>query len=147
MTATLHIGRRTTPHHPLAAFTTWLTRLLPGSGKKTTGITPDTMAAFVEAMDIEALRLSLPLDDPDRHALENPAVEDAFAHLADACPVKAPAFSMRPADREELLLATCDAWFRHAHPAPEHRWSPDVRAEYELLLDSVRRCFHPGGAE
>lgn len=140
---TLSIGRRTTPHHPLAAFTTWLTRLLPGSGKKTA---PEaTVAAFVEAMDIEALRLSLPLDDPDRHDLENPAVEDAFAHLADACPAEAPTYRMRPADREALLLAACDAWFRHAHPAPQHRWSPDVRAEYELLLDSVRAHCHPGG--
>ncbi|MFD1656942.1 hypothetical protein ACFSL4_01505 [Streptomyces caeni] len=139
MTATLHIARRTTPHHnPLAAFTGWLTgrlrrRPLPAA-------TPD-----VTALDLEALRLSLPLDDPDRHLLENPAVEDAFAHLAVDHPAEVTVSCMRAADREELLLAACDAWFHHVHPAPEHRWSPEVRAEHALLLASVRACFPPGG--
>lgn len=35
--------------------------------------------------DFEALRSHLPLDDPDRHALDGPA-DEAFAHLAPGYP-------------------------------------------------------------
>src|SRR3546814_3025105 len=63
MTATLHIGRRTTPHHPLTAFTGWLTGRLR---RRPRPAAEAPAAEGVEALDIEALRLSLPLDDPDR---------------------------------------------------------------------------------
>jgi len=137
MTATMPISRRTTPHNtPLAAFTGWLT----GRLRRRTPAVPD-----VAALDIEALRLSLPLDDPDRHALENPAVEDAFAHLAIDHPAAVAVSCMRDVDRETLLLAVVDDWFHHAHSAPQHSWPPDVVAQHALLMSSVRACFHPGG--
>jgi hypothetical protein len=37
------------------------------------------------ADDFESLRLRLPLDDPDRHALDT-AADEAFAHLAPGYP-------------------------------------------------------------
>ncbi|NUR04354.1 MAG: hypothetical protein HOY79_49975 [Streptomyces sp.] len=119
-------------HHPFAAFTAWLR----GFRRRSYGVPP---------ADVEALRLSLPLNDPDRHALEAPALEDAFAHLAADHPAQVAVASMRDADRQELLLAIVDDWFRHAHPAPTHRWPAPVRAEHELLLDAVRACFHSAG--
>lgn len=138
MTATLHISRRTTPHHtPLAALTGWLTGRLR---RRPAASLPD-----VAALDIEVLRLSLPLTDPDRHALEDPAVEDAFAHLAIDHPTEVAVSCMRDADRQTLLLGIVDDWFRHAHQAPEHRWPPQVVAEHKQLLACVRACFHTGG--
>lgn len=140
MTATAHIAA---PHHnPLAALAGWLSSHLHRRPRPAAAV---PVAEFVQALDVEALRLSLPLDDPDRHALENPAVEDAFAHLAIDHPYEVAVTSMRQTDREELLLAVCDEWFRHAHPAPEHRWSPQEIALYEQLLGSVHACFHAGG--
>jgi len=135
MTATQHIA---VPHHPLATLTAWLTGRLRRRPRPT--------VLDVTALDIEALRLALPLDDPDRHALEDPAVEDAFAHLAVDHPAEVAATAMRAADHETLLLAVVDDWFRHAHPAPEHRWTPETVAAHEQLLGSVRACFRPGGA-
>lgn len=138
MTATVHIARRTTPHNLLATLTSWATGRL-----RRRPSAPDTVA-----LDIEALRLALPLDDPDRHALENPAVEGAFAHLAVDHPSEAAATAMRAADHETLLLAQRDVWFRHAHPAPEHRWSPQEIAAYNELMGSVcvrRFPSAPGG--
>ncbi|MEV7684512.1 hypothetical protein [Streptomyces bungoensis] len=92
---------------------------------------------------------SLPLTDPDRHALDAPALEDAFARLAadhpDAVTPTDGGTLARETDREQLLLATCDAWFREAHPGPEHRWHPATVTAYQQLMDGVRSCFHPGG--
>lgn len=136
--ATVHVA--VPLHHPLAAFTGWLREHFHHRAAAEAPV-----AAFVQALDIEALRLSLPLDDPDRHALENPAAEDAFAHLAADHPAEVTVAAMREADREELLLGIVDDWFRHAHPAPQHRWSPQEIALYEQLLGSVRGCFHPAG--
>ncbi|MFB7594650.1 hypothetical protein [Streptomyces sp. NPDC056160] len=39
----------------------------------------------------------------------------------------------------------CDRHFHEAHPAPEHRWPPDVLAAYRRLMDDVRACCHPAG--
>lgn len=136
MVATVHVAA---PHNPIAAFTTWLAEHFHHR-KTAKGV-----AEFVQALDIEALRLSLPLDDPNRHALEIPALEDAFAHLAADHPTEVAVAAMRDADREELLLAIVDDWFRHAHAGPQHRWSPQEVALYEQLLGSVRECFHPAG--
>ena len=36
--------------------------------------------------DLSALHDSLPLNDPDRHNLEDPQLEDAFEHLASDHP-------------------------------------------------------------
>ena len=122
-------------HHPIAALTAWLR----GLRRRSYGS---------PAVDVEALRLSLPLNDPDRHTLEAPVLEDAFAHLAADHPVQVAVAAMRDVDRQELLLGIADDWFRHAHPAPTHRWSASVRAEHELLLGCVRACFHvEGGAQ
>ncbi|MGC9540217.1 hypothetical protein [Streptomyces sp. UG1] len=125
--ATAHVAAT---HNPITEFTTWLAehyrhRQRPAS-------VPD-----VQALDVEALRLSLPLDEPDRHLLEGPALEDAFTHLAIDHPKQV------AADREQLLLALVDEAFRHVFPAPMHRWSPQERALYEQLLDSTRA--HPVG--
>lgn len=136
--ATLHIARRTTPHPPLAGLRTWWAAFqLRHSHRART-------AYFTQLHD------ALPLDDPDRHALESPAVEDAFARLAvDHPEAVTPAdggIQARDSDRETLLLAVCDRWFREAYPAPAHRWQPDVVAAHARLLSDVRSCFHTGGA-
>ncbi|SMF86002.1 hypothetical protein [Streptomyces sp. Amel2xC10] len=136
MTATLHIGRRTTPHHPRPSLRErWSTFILRHSRRAQT-------AFFAELHD------ALPLDDPDRHALDAPALEAAFAQLAADHPEPLPADTgqaARDADREVLLLAVCDRWFRDAHAGPQHRWSPATVAAYQRLMDDVRDCFHPGG--
>ncbi|MHC3474638.1 hypothetical protein ACYF6T_38915 [Streptomyces sp. 7R007] len=138
MTATVHIARRTTPPQLVSSLRArW--------------------AAFqlrhfrtVQAAYFTQLHDALPLDDPDRHALETPALEDAFAQLAADHPTAVtPADGgdqARAADREQMLLAVCDRWFREAHPAPDHRWSPEVLTAYQRLMDDVRGCFQPGGA-
>jgi hypothetical protein len=88
----------------------------------------------------ERLRTSLPVLDPNRHALENPAVEDAFARLAIAHPDRVTPADGGPAarsiDREQQLLAACDAWFREAH-GPERAWHPATITAYNRLLDDV----------
>ncbi|SHI65634.1 hypothetical protein [Streptomyces sp. 3214.6] len=137
MTATVHIGRRTTPHRPHASFRErWAAFQLRHSRR--------TQAAY-----FTRLHDALPLSDPDRYALESPALEDAFARLAADHPeAVTPADggqAARDADREVLLLAVCDRWFREAHAGPEHRWPPATIAAHQQLLNDVRACFHPGG--
>jgi hypothetical protein len=137
MTATAHIARRTTPHHPLAGLRACWDSF--------------TLRHFrsVQTATFQQLHDTLPLDDPDRHDMEAPALEDAFARLAITHPeAVTPADGgalARAADREQLLLAVCDRWFREAHPAPDHRWPPEVLAAHERLMADVRACFHPGG--
>ena len=136
MTATVHIGRRTTPHHPLTRLRQhWNAFRLRHS-------------ADVQAATFQRLHDGLPLDDPDRYALEAPALEEAFVRLAVDHPATVtPAdggTAARDVDREVLLLATCDAWFRDIH-GPEHRWSPRLITRHRRLMESVRGCFHPGG--
>lgn len=136
MTATMHISRRTTPHHPHSLRERWELFRLRHSRRAQN-------AYFGRLHD------ALPLLDPDRHALDSPALEGAFARLAAdhpdavACVGRAP--SPRDLDREQLLVATCDRWFREAHPGPEHRWSSNTIASYQRLLADVRRCFHQDG--
>lgn len=134
---TIHIAAPL--HHPLAAFTSWL--------RARTRRSPGAQAPAPTQVDLESLRQSLPLTDPHRHALEAPALEEAFANLAADHPVQVALASMRDADRQALLTAVVDDWFRHAHPAPMHRWPAAVRAEYDVLLGSVRACFDDGGAQ
>jgi hypothetical protein len=138
MTATMHIGRRTTPHHPSTGLRAWWAayRLRHSSRAQT--------VYFAQLHD------ALPLNDPDRHSLDAPALEAAFAKLAADHPeALTPAradHTVRDADREQLLLAVCDRWFRDAHAGPEHRWSPATVTAYERLMDDVRGCFHTDGA-
>lgn len=135
MTATLHIGRRTTPHH-LSLRERWGTFRLRHSRR-------------AQNVYFGRLHDSLPLLDPDRHALDSPALEGAFARLAAEHPdavVRADVVPLpRDRDREQLLVATCDRWFREAHPGPEYRWSPNTIASYQRLLADVRECFHQDG--
>ncbi|MFJ9114430.1 hypothetical protein ACIRJO_02655 [Streptomyces sp. NPDC102394] len=136
MTATMPIARRTTPHHPPAGLRQrWNAFRLKHSRRTQT-------AYFTQLHD------ALPLDDPDRHALDAPALEDAFAQLAADHPEAVTpvdgGLTARDADREVLLLATCDAWFRDVH-GPEHRWNARTIANYNRLQADVRGCFHPAG--
>jgi hypothetical protein len=136
MTATMHIRRRITSHHPLTAFRArWNTFQL-------------RHFASAQSAYFQALHDALPLTDPDRHALEAPALERALQHLAiDHGDKVTPADGGdlgRDTDREQMLLAACDTWFREIH-GPEHRWSPRLFARYERLMASVHSCFHPGG--
>lgn len=136
--ATLHIARRTTPHTPPALLRTWWTAFqLRHSHRART-------AYFTRLHD------ALPLDDPDRHALDAPAIETAFARLAvDHPEAVTPAdggTQARDSEREQMLLAVCDRWFHEAYPAPEHRWPTPVVAARARLLADVRACFHPDGA-
>ncbi|MGW3152711.1 hypothetical protein [Streptomyces sp. NPDC001089] len=91
--------------------------------------------ASVQEVYFQGLHDSLPLNDPDRHAMEPPAIEDAFALLAVAS--TAIPTTMRAADHEQLLLAERDTWFRHAHPAPQHLWSPAEVTAYNRLMATV----------
>ncbi|WAZ20233.1 hypothetical protein STRCI_001334 [Streptomyces cinnabarinus] len=131
MTAPLHIGRRTTPHHPTTGlrerWNAFKLRYLRGTQNRY----------------FAALHDSLPLDDPDRHHLEAPALEAAFANLAAANPHRVTP-TVRDADREQSLLATCDLWFRDIH-GPEHRWDPRTITAYNQLMGGIRTVFHPGG--
>lgn len=136
MTATLHIGRRTTAHQPLARLRErWAAFALKHSRR-------------AQAATFQRIHDALPLDDPDRHALDAPAMEAAFALLAADHPeavTPADGGAMaRSADHEQLLLATYDSWFREIH-GPEHSWSPRTLARYQRLMAGVRDCFHPGG--
>lgn len=89
----------------------------------------------------ERLRTSLPVTDPDRHFLENPVLEDRFAHLAidhpDAVTPADGGATAAQADDTTLAVAMCDAWFREAH-GPEQTWSPQTLATYQRLLSGVR---------
>lgn len=139
MTATAHIARRTTEHDDT---------LFAGLRKKLTAWGRRHSRRAQQAY-FERLHDSLPLDDPDRYALEAPALERALQQLAvdhpDAVTPADGGALARDTDREQLLLATCDAWFRDVH-GPEHRWSPRTITAYDQLLADVRSCFHPGGA-
>ncbi|MEU9208487.1 hypothetical protein AB0D27_11170 [Streptomyces sp. NPDC048415] len=136
MTATVHISRRTTPHHPLTALRArWDVFQLRHNPR-------------VQTVTFQRLHDTLPLDDPDRHAMESPALERALQQLAaDHGDLVTPADGgtlARDADREQNLLATCDAWFRDSH-GPEHAWDPRTVASYDRLMAGVRICFHPAG--
>ncbi|MFJ6730057.1 hypothetical protein ACIQPQ_34675 [Streptomyces sp. NPDC091281] len=136
MTATLHIGRRTTPHYSTFR-ARWDAFALRHFRR--------TQATF-----FERLHDALPPAHPDRHVLDAPALEAAFAQLAADHPeAVTPADggqAARDADREVLLMAVCDRWFREeAHPGSEHRWSPATIAAHQHLMDDVRACFHRGG--
>lgn len=133
MTATMHISRRTTSHHPLASL------------RARWAAYTQRRAQCAQAAYFQRLHDALPLDAPDRHDLDAPALEDAFARLAISHPDEVVESGMRTADHEQLLLAARDEWFRHAHPAPEHRWSPEERAAYDALMATVHRS-RPGGA-
>ncbi|WP_435610931.1 hypothetical protein [Streptomyces sp. C10-9-1] len=128
MTATAHLARRSS-HHPVRALLTTL--LLPRSRR-------------VQARYFERLRTTLPLTDPDRHDLESPAAEAAFARLAVDHPDKVTPASgdQAAADRTQYLLAVCDVWFREAH-GPEHTWSPQTLAAYTRLLRAVQQVDGP----
>jgi hypothetical protein len=103
----------------------------------------------VQEATFQRLHDRLPLDDPDRYALESPALKRALQQLAADHPEAVTPTDGGPAacetEREQLLLAVCDRWFHEAHPAPEHLWTPEVIATYQRLLADVRACFHPGG--
>lgn len=134
MTATMHIGRRTTPHH-LSLRERWGTFRLRHSRR-------------AQNVYFDRLHDSLPLTNPDRHALDSPALEGAFAQLAAhpaAVFVADCELAERDINREQLLVAACDRWFREAHPGPEHRWSPTTITSYQRLLADVRECFHQDG--
>ncbi|MEI5520731.1 hypothetical protein WB388_08960 [Streptomyces brasiliscabiei] len=135
--ATLHIARRTTPHTPPASLRAWWTAVRLRHSRRA------RTAYFTQLHD------ALPLGGPDRHALDAPAVEDAFARLAidhpEAVTPSDGSTLAHDADREQMLLAVCDRWFREAYPAPEHRWPAPVVAARARLLADVRDCFHPGG--
>ncbi|WP_432169120.1 hypothetical protein [Streptomyces sp. 1222.5] len=136
MTATLHIGRRTTADHPRATLRErWDAFALRHFRR-------------VQAVFFARLHDTLPLDDPDRHDLDAPALEAAFARLAADHPTSVtPADggqAARDADREISLLAACDSWFRDVH-GPEHRWGPRTCSQYNKLLADVIACFHPDG--
>lgn len=137
MVATTHhiAARRTTPLSGLRA--RWAAFTLKHSRR-------------VQTVFFERLRTTLPVLDPDRHALDAPSLEDAFAHLASDHPdTVTPADGGQPArnaDHETLLLAVCDEWFRGAH-GPERSWSPQTLARYGRLLSSVSTACRnwPGG--
>lgn len=136
MTATMHISRRTTRPQLLSCLRSrWGAFRLRHFRRAQT-------AYFGRLHD------ALPLTDPDRHSLDAPALEDAFARLAaehaDRVTPADGGAQARDNDREVLLLATCDAWYRDIH-GPEHRWSPRTIANYERLQAGIRGCFHPGG--
>ncbi|MFJ2477064.1 hypothetical protein ACIOWI_29515 [Streptomyces sp. NPDC087659] len=135
MTATTHIA-----HPPVARARAWWTELTLRHSRR------------VQRVFFQRLHDSLPLTDPDRHALEAPALEDAFAHLAiDHPDTVTPADGgqlARAADREQQLLAACDAWFRDVH-GPEYTWPPRTIAAYNRLIDGVHKLFtdtHGGAA-
>ncbi|MCQ9178752.1 hypothetical protein KMT30_06845 [Streptomyces sp. IBSBF 2953] len=136
MTATMHIGRRTTPHH------------LSQSLRERWGSFRLRHSRRVQNAYFTRLHDALPLNE-DRHALEAVALEAAFCRLAvdnpGAVTPSDGGQAARDAEREQLLIATCDQWFREANPGPEHRWHPMTVASYHRLMDGVRRCFLPGG--
>jgi len=136
MTTMLNISRRVTQHHTLTGLRArWEAFQLRHSRR-------------AQAAEFQRLHDALPLPAPDRHDMESPSLEDAFMRLAADHPeTVTPAdggTSARDNDREQLLLATCDAWFRNAH-GPENGWSPRTAATYDQLMTGVRFCFHAGG--
>ncbi|MET9081392.1 hypothetical protein ABZX77_05725 [Streptomyces sp. NPDC004237] len=136
MTTTVHIGRRTTPHHPLTRLhQRWAAFQLRHSRR-------------VQTVTFQRLHDGLPLDDPDRYALEAPTLEVAFARLpadnpASVTPADGGA-AARDVDREQRLVAIADSWFREI-VGPEHSWSPQTIAMYARLMADVHGCFHRGG--
>lgn len=137
MTATMHIGRRTTQHHPLTALRArWDAFQLRHNRR-------------VQTVTFQRLHDTLPLDDPDRYALESPALERALQRLAadhgDLVTPTDGGVLARDVDREQSLLAVCDVWFRDSH-GPEHSWDPRTLTSYDRLMADVRKAFHPGGA-
>lgn len=138
MTAPLHIGRRTTLHHPRPSVRERWDSFALKHFRRT------------QAVYFTQLHDALPLHDPDRHYLDAPSLEEAFAQIAADHPeAVTPADggqAARDIDREQLLVAVCDRWFREAYPGPEHRWPPATVSAYERLMADVRACFHPGGA-
>lgn len=137
MTTTVPV-RRTIPHHPFSTLRQrWATFHLRHSSR-------------LQAATFQRMHDALPLDAADRYALESPALEAALQQLAadhaDAVTPAEPGTTVRDADREQLLLATCDVWFRDIH-GPEHRWQPPTVASYAQLMDSIYGSFHIGGDE
>lgn len=136
MTATVHVDRRTVPHHPLTVLRVGWNALQLRYSRR-------ALETY-----FERARLLRPVTDPNRHAWESPAIEDAFALLAAENPAAVtPAdggTAARETDREQQLLAACDVWFRDIH-GPEHSWSPRTIASYGQLMHGVSSCFHPGG--
>ncbi|MFF0139739.1 hypothetical protein ACFYRN_25205 [Streptomyces sp. NPDC005227] len=135
MTAPMHISRRTTSHHPLTAL------------RARWGAAQLRYSRRIQTVTFQRLHDGLALDAPDRHDLEAPALERALQRLAiDHGDKVTPADGGdlgRDADREQLVLAACDTWFREIH-GPEHRWSPRLCSRYDRLMESVRDSF-PGG--
>lgn len=140
MTATMqHISRRTTPRQPRPTLRArWSAFVLRHS-------------RHAQAAEFQRLHDALPLTAPERHDLDAPALEAAFARLAVDHPDRVtPAdggLLARDVDREQQLIATCDRWFREAHPGPEHRWHPMTVTSYQRLMADVRACFHPVGGD
>lgn len=135
MTTTVPV-RRTIPHHPFPALRQrWATFQLRHSSR-------------VQAATFQRMHDALPLDAADRHAMESPALEAALQQLAaehgEAVTPAEGGTAARDADREQLLLAACDSWFRDIH-GPEHRWQPPTIASYAQLMDSVHGWFRTGG--
>jgi hypothetical protein len=135
MTATTHIAAPPQHHRPNGLRARWAAFTLRHSRRAQTAL-------------FAGLHDALPLDDPDRHALDAPAIEDAFARLAidhpDAVTADDGGQTARDADREQQLIAACDAWFRDIH-GPQHRWDAATLARYARLIAGVHGCFHPGG--
>lgn len=68
--------------------------------------------------DFRALHDSLPLTDPDRHALEDPALEARFAAMPAAAP---------PAPPARLITRNGVVWtLRHTDPDGEGRYAPEA---------------------
>ncbi|MFI1767468.1 hypothetical protein ACH41H_36215 [Streptomyces sp. NPDC020800] len=137
MTATAHIAAPeigAAKTRPLTSLRTWWASFTLKHSRR------------VQTATFQQLHDSLPLDDPDRYALESPALERALQQLAaehgDRVTPADGGPSARDADREVALLAACDAWFRDAH-GPERCWGPRTYARYTRLLDDVRAVFHP----
>ncbi|MFD4830203.1 hypothetical protein ACFWPV_10160 [Streptomyces uncialis] len=90
--------------------------------------------------DFEALRHALPVTDPARHDLENPAAEARFAGLA---PRVRPASSLPDADTIQIALAETDAAFLRQH-GPQQSWTPDEVDAYQQLIADIRRACTGG---
>lgn len=126
MAATTQPLVRRSSHHPVR---TLLTRLLLPHSRR------------VQDRYFEHLRTTLPAAAQDRHDLESPATEAAWARLAIDHPDKCTLVEPLPSrDREQQLLAACDGWFREAY-GPEPAWSAETVIAYGLLMGDVRNTF------